>query len=74
MTGSPALACILLALDLARSVDDLAGWWKSHQPALRILADDELAEAVAAKDRRKVEVAGLAQLDGHARKDSGGAV
>ena len=54
---TPALACILLAIDLARSVDDLAGWWRDHQPALRVLDAAELGRAVVAKDGRKCALA-----------------
>jgi hypothetical protein len=54
---TPALACILLAIDLARSVDDLAGWWRDHQPALRVLEPGELGRAVVAKDGRKAALA-----------------
>ncbi|WP_372918739.1 hypothetical protein [Sandarakinorhabdus sp.] len=50
---SLTLACILLAIDLARTVDGLAGWWNTHQPALRVLAPEERAAAITAKDARK---------------------
>lgn len=47
------LAVILLAIDCARSLDDLAGWWQDHKPVLRILSPPDLAAAVAHKNARK---------------------
>jgi len=51
--ASCLLAAILLAIDLARSAEALALWWRDHQPALRRLSTAELAVAIAAKDRAK---------------------
>lgn len=55
--ASPLLASVLLAIDCAASVSELAAWWQAHQPALRRLGRPELAEAVAAKDARKLHLA-----------------
>lgn len=57
--GSPLLAAILLAIGLARDTEALAMWWAVHKPALRRLEPAELAEAIAAKDRRKAALAPL---------------
>lgn len=46
-------ATIGLAIDLTRSAEELGAWWRQHQGALKMLDKDELALAVAAKDRRK---------------------
>lgn len=51
--ASLLLAVILLAIDCARSLDDLADWWQDHKPALRRLSPPELGAAVAHKDARK---------------------
>lgn len=53
----PLLAAVLLAVECASSVSELATWWQTHQGALRRLGRAELAEAVAAKDRRKLQLA-----------------
>lgn len=55
--ASPALACVLLAIDMAASTDALGRWWAEHQPALRALAAPERAQAIAAKDARKAALA-----------------
>lgn len=58
--ASPLLATILLSIECACSVSDLAAWWQAHQLALRRLDHAELAEAVAAKDKQKRELSSLA--------------
>jgi len=55
--ASPLLGAILLAIDMASTLDDLAGWWRAHQPALVVLSPAELAIAIARKDDRKTDLA-----------------
>jgi hypothetical protein len=50
------LAAILLAIDTCASLDTLATWWRTHQPALRLLPPPDLQTAVARKDQRKEEL------------------
>jgi len=56
--ASPLLAAIVLAVECADSVHDLAVWWQSHQRVLRRLCPAELAVAIAGKDHRKHHLAG----------------
>lgn len=46
-------ASLILGIDLAICADDLGAFWRGHQAVLKMLDKDELALAVAAKDRRK---------------------
>lgn len=46
-------ASLILGIDLASSTDELGAFWRAHQAVLKMLDKDELAHAVAAKDRRK---------------------
>lgn len=50
-------ACLVLGVELAASLSDLAAYWQENQSALRMLAPDELAAVVAVKDQRKSALA-----------------
>ncbi len=52
--GCRLLPVLLLAIDLAPSVADLAAWWRDHQGVLRQLSTPDLAAVLAAKERRKL--------------------
>lgn len=53
---SQVVTAIALCIAVADSLDDLADWWRAHQPVLRGLSPAELAEVTALKDRRKAEL------------------
>lgn len=57
--ASPLLGAILLAVECASSLADLAEWWQDHKPAIKRLPAPELAQAVAAKDLRKQTLAAV---------------
>jgi len=49
------LATLRLAIDCADNLEELAGWWQAHQPAIRHLSERDRATLIAAKDARKRE-------------------
>ena len=55
-SGPAIAACLILGIDLARSLADLGAFWRDNQAALQLLRHVDLGPVVARKDARKVEL------------------
>ncbi|WP_431860200.1 hypothetical protein [Azospirillum sp.] len=57
--ASQLAAVLVLAVELAPTLEDLVDWWREprHQRAMQVLSPADLDRVVTAKDRRKAELA-----------------
>lgn len=47
---------LIFSISVARTVEDLAVWWRGYQHIIRALPEHERNRVIAAKDRRKEEL------------------